>query len=251
MHWLDIPEGIYQIGNDGSSFCFDNEKPRHKFFINPCRIGSRLVTNKEYLAFIEDGGYQQPHWWLADGWHWLQQQSSKSPAYWHHIDECWYEFTLTGLLPLCLDNPVIHINFYEANAYAAWQGKRLPTEFEWEAAHQLYAPKQARGNFVESGRLHPTAPPQASTLSDDSRNNTHQFWGDAWEWTSSDYAAYPGFKPFAGNAGEYNGKFMCNQYVLRGGSCVTPHSHIRSTYRNFFYPHQNWQFTGIRLIEQG
>ena len=238
--WLEIPEGVYEVGHQDDGFCFDNEKPRHKQYIHPCAIASRLVTNEEYLAFVADGGYRQPAFWLADGWDWLQGNGHQHPAYWRQRDGAWYEFTLSGLQPLSAKCPVTHINFYEANAFAAWSGKRLPTEFEWEVAVGLYGSDSGAGNFYEQGGLHPR-PRQGAT--------DYQFLGDAWEWTLSDYAAYPGFKPFNGNAGEYNGKFMCNQYVLRGGSCVTPGSHIRSTYRNFFYPHQNWQFTGIRLLE--
>lgn len=240
LEWLEIPEGVYQVGAAGSAFCYDNEKPRHKCYIQPVAVASRLITNAEYLAFVEAGGYSEPQLWLADGWDWLQKEGRTRPEYWVVRNGKWCEFTLAGLKPLNSQAPVTHVNFYEANAYAAWVGLRLPTEFEWEVAAQLYAPGTPDGNFFENGIMHPQPQSQAQQ---------HQFWGDVWEWTASDYGAYPGFTPFSGNAGEYNGKFMCNQYVLRGGSCVTPVSHIRKTYRNFFYPHQNWQFTGIRLIK--
>lgn len=240
LQWLPIPEGIYEVGHDGSGFSYDNEQPRHKQYIHGAAIGSRLITNGEFMAFVADGGYREPSLWLADGWDWLQREDQAHPACWREIDGRWYEFTLNGLQPLTSGAPVTHINFYEASAYAAWCGKRLPTEFEWEAAASLYGAEQPCGNFYESGYLKPRA-------CEDEHH--YQFWGDAWEWTGSAYSPYPGFRPFSGNAGEYNGKFMCSQYVLRGGSCVTPENHIRRTYRNFFYPHQNWQFTGLRLID--
>ena len=240
VKWLPIPEGVYEIGHGGAGFAYDNEKPVHKHYINPSAIASRPVTNQEYLEFVVDGGYREPSLWLADGWDWVQKEQRAHPLYWHRTDDGWREFTLAGLQPLVLAAPVTHLSFYEANAFASWCDRRLPTEFEWEAAASLYGAEEPVGNFYESLQLKPL--PQEDDYH-------YQFWGDVWEWTASDYAAYPGFRPFSGNAGEYNGKFMCNQYVLRGGSCVTPVSHIRRSYRNFFYPHQNWQFTGLRLAE--
>ncbi len=240
LSWLPIPEGVYEVGHAGGSFSYDNEKPRHKQYVHSTTIGSRLVTNGEFLEFVESAGYEEPGLWLADGWDWVQRERHKYPAYWRKRGNAWFEFTLNGLQPLALQAPVTHISFYEANAFASWCGRRLPTEFEWEVAASLYGAERPDGNFYESGRLRPY--PREG-------EQHYQFWGDVWEWTASAYSAYPGFQPFSGNAGEYNGKFMCNQYVLRGGSCVTPASHIRKSYRNFFYPHQHWQFTGLRLVQ--
>lgn len=242
-HWLTLDAGLYEAGHHGESFSFDNERPRHQHYLHSLAIAARPTTNREYLEFIEDGGYQTPQLWLSDGWHWVNTENIQAPLYWLKDDATeaateWRQFTLRGLQPLALDAPVTHISFYEAQAYAAWKGMRLPTEFEWEVAAAHHAPKnqnEAVGIFVESGHLAPQQHPGFG------------FLGNVWEWTSSAYSPYPGFKPFAGNAGEYNGKFMCNQYVLRGGSCATPRHHIRHTYRNFFYPQQRWQFTGIRL----
>lgn len=238
--WLSIPEGLYHVGQNPQTglqgFSFDNEQPQHPYYLQDYRIAARTVTNGEYLDFINDGGYRNPALWLSDGWQWVQQHDICHPLYWHDTDAGWHTFTLRGDQPLDLKAPVTHISFYEANAYAAWLGKRLPTEFEWEvAAQQCLSPES---NVLEAAQFHPIAP-----------GNGHHFIGNVWEWTGSAYSPYPGFKPFAGNAGEYNGKFMCNQMVLKGGSCVTPHTHIRTSYRNFFYPQQRWQFTGIRLAD--
>ncbi|WP_308367292.1 MULTISPECIES: ergothioneine biosynthesis protein EgtB [unclassified Microbulbifer] len=239
MRWLQIPSGEYAIGSDGDHFCFDNESPPHWQLLQDFQIASRLVSNGEYLEFIEDGGYREPRLWLSDGWAWLQQQRIDKPLYWQQREGRWYQFTLTGLEPLLDAEPICHLNFYEADAYATWAGKRLPTEFEWEVAACLHhQPDQlAKANLLEKRQFRPLAADHGQT----------QFLGDLWEWTSSAYLPYPGFRASADAVGEYNGKFMCNQKVLRGGSCVTPADHIRMSYRNFFYPHQSWQFTGIRL----
>ncbi|MEW5249848.1 ergothioneine biosynthesis protein EgtB [Microbulbifer discodermiae] len=239
LDWLEIPAGVYGIGSEGEHFFFDNEGPAHQHLVGDYRIASRLVTNGEYLEFIQDGGYLEPRLWLSDGWALLQQQNLRHPAYWHEREGQWYQFTLSGLQPLHSDEPVCHLNYYEADAYATWAGNRLPTEFEWEvAAYLLRQPDQlASANLLESRAYQPLR----------SRSGRHQFIGDLWEWTSSAYLPYPGFKARVDAIGEYNGKFMCNQKVLRGGSCITPADHIRLSYRNFFYPHQSWQFTGLRL----
>jgi ergothioneine biosynthesis protein EgtB len=236
IEWLNYPGGVYAIGHEGSKFAFDNESPRHAVYLQDYSIANRLVTNGEYSEFIAAGGYQKPEYWLAAGWSTVQTEQWQSPLYWEEIAGQWCVMTLSGLVPVNIDEPVCHISFYEADAYARWAGKRLPTEAEWEvAASQL----PIQGNFLESGQLHPTA---ATT-----KNRPEQMFGDVWEWTQSAYLPYPGFQSAAGAVGEYNGKFMCNQMVLRGGSCVTSHSHIRPTYRNFFPPATRWQFSGLRL----
>ncbi len=221
---------------EGSGFAFDNEGPRHNVYLQPFRLASRLVTNGEYLEFMRDGGYGKATLWLSDGWDCVRNNQWNAPLYWEQRDGEWWSYTIEGMQPVQLDEPVCHISFYEADAFAHWAGARLPTEFEWEIAARS-AP--VTGNFVETGELHPR--PQ------DSNQSLAQMFGDVWEWTSSAYTPYPGFKPAAGAVGEYNGKFMCNQMVLRGGSCATPQSHMRATYRNFFPPHVRWQFMGIRL----
>ncbi len=237
--WLAIPEGLYEIGHQGAKFCFDNEQGRHKTFIHAAQIASRPVTNREYLEFIADGGYQHFEHWLSDGWAWVQQEQIKAPLYWHQTEGSegeWQLFTLSGLKSLDLDAPVTHVSYYEADAYAAWRGARLPTEQEWEVAvllHQPQIPEQAV--FMDKHLYQPQAP------------SGPDFWGNVWEWTQSAYLPYPGFNKREGAVGEYNGKFMCNQMVLRGGSCATPRDHIRASYRNFFQPDKRWQFTGIRL----
>ncbi|SHE62080.1 ergothioneine biosynthesis protein EgtB [Microbulbifer donghaiensis] len=239
LRWLRIAGGVYGIGSEGEHFYFDNESPAHQQLLQDFSIASRLVTNGEFLEFIEDGGYRDPRLWLSDGWAHVQQNACTHPLYWQKREEGWHQFTLHGLQPVATAEPVCHINFYEADAYASWTGKRLPTEFEWEAAaFQLRRPDQlATANLLEKRALRPLAAERGQT----------QFLGDLWEWTSSAYLPYPGFRASSDAVGEYNGKFMCNQKVLRGGSCVTPAEHIRMSYRNFFYPHQAWQFTGIRL----
>jgi ergothioneine biosynthesis protein EgtB len=236
--WLDYPGGLYPIGHGGQDFAFDNESPVHQVYLQDYYLASRLVTNEEYLEFIEAGGYSKPEYWLSEGWTTMQTEQWNAPLYWEQIDGSWWVMSLSGLRPLNLQEPVCHVSFYEADAYARWREKRLPTETEWEVA-AVQVPIQ--GNFLENGLLHPM--PAAGTTRPD------QLFGDVWEWTQSAYLPYPGFKPAAGAVGEYNGKFMCNQMVLRGGSCVTPPNHIRPTYRNFFPPSARWQFTGIRLAQ--
>ncbi len=237
-NWLDYPGGLYAIGDSGSEFAFDNESPRHQVYLQDYWLAARLITNGEYLEFIEAGGYRKPEYWLSEGWATVQTQQWQAPLYWEKIDNQWWSMTLAGLQPVNLDEPVCHVSLYEAYAFAHWAGKRLPTEAEWEVAA---AQVPIKGNLLESGELHPR-PAQGLTRPD-------QLFGDVWEWTQSAYSAYPGFQSAAGAIGEYNGKFMCSQTVLRGGSCVTPPGHIRDTYRNFFPPSTRWQFSGIRLAQ--
>jgi ergothioneine biosynthesis protein EgtB len=262
--WLEFKGGVHEAGFEGDGFCFDNELPRHKTFLEDYRIANRLVTNGEYLGFMEDGGYQRPELWLSDGWYTVNEEAWDAPLYWEKRDGEWWNFTLAGVRKVDPNEPVVHVSHYEADAYARWAGKRLPTEAEWEHA---VAGLPYEGNFVESERYHPapaTARPQAAegpaTPSHAVRPEpvegretlgtpSNQFFGDVWEWTASAYLPYPGFAPLAGAVGEYNGKFMSNQMVLRGGSCATPQSHIRDTYRNFFQPNLRWQFMGFRLAE--
>jgi ergothioneine biosynthesis protein EgtB len=232
--------GIRVIGYDGSGFSYDNEGPRHEVLLYPYRLANRCVTNGEWLAFIEAGGYREPLLWLADGWATVKAQGWNAPAYWEERDGVWQQMTLEGLLPVDPRAPVTHISYYEANAYAHWAGKRLPTEFEWEAASAGYA---LAGNDLSTNALRPRPAPSTSG------GRLAQMFGDVWEWTASAYLPYPGYRPAPGAVGEYNGKFMVSQNVLRGGSCATPPGHIRATYRNFFFPHQRWQFTGLRLAE--
>ncbi|HLT91069.1 MAG TPA: ergothioneine biosynthesis protein EgtB [Woeseiaceae bacterium] len=225
-------EGIVEIGAGPDGFAFDNERPRHRALLHPHALASRLVTNGEYREFIRAGGYREPTLWLSDGWAVVRERGWNRPLYWHEDLES--EFTLAGVRPLDLDAPVTHVSYYEADAFARWAGARLPTEAEWESAA---AAQPVDGNFVEDGYWHPVAAAEGDT----------QLFGDVWEWTCSAYAAYPGFVPLAGALGEYNGKFMCNQVTVRGGSCVTARGHVRATYRSFFYPDARWQFLGIRL----
>ena len=229
------PGGIHRVGAEGGGFCFDNETPRHDALLAEHRIGRRLVTNGEFREFVTDGGYADSTLWLSDGWATLNQEGWDRPLYWS--EDLGREFTLGGLREMDEHAPVTHVSFYEADAYARWAGARLPTEFEWETAA---AARPVDGNLLQSGFLHPVSGGSAA-----------QFFGDAWEWTSSPYAPYPGFVPLAGSLGEYNGKFMCNQVTARGGSCVTSDDHVRASYRNFFYPQQRWQFFGIRLAKDG
>jgi ergothioneine biosynthesis protein EgtB len=235
-----LPEGLIEIGADGSSFHFDNEAPRHKVFVPAFRIATRLATCGEYLAFMDDRGYERPELWLSDGWQAVQTQHWGAPLYWEKSGGEWFQFTSAGVRKVNEAEPVCHVSLYEADAFARWAGARLPTEFEWElVASQV----QVEGNFLETGNFHPQV--AAAPAADD----PVQVFGDVWEWTGSAYLPYPGFKPAAGAVGEYNGKFMSGQMVLRGGSCATPGSHIRSTYRNFFPPATRWQFSGIRLAD--
>ncbi len=236
MNWRSYEGGIVDVGHSGESFAFDNELPRHDVLLRPFGLSSRLVTNAEYLEFMEDGAYRRPELWLSDGWDTILAQQWEAPMYWERANEAEQSrtFTIAGMRAVEATEPVCHVSYYEADAYARWRGARLPLEHEWEIAARAEA---IAGNFVDSGRLHP-AP---------ARKNETQLFGDVWEWTASPYTAYPGFKPGAGAIGEYNGKFMCNQFVLRGGSCATPQSHLRASYRNFFPPSARWQFMGIRL----
>ena len=235
LEWLECAGGLHEIGHAGNDFAFDNETPRHTVYLRPFRIASRLVSNADFMAFMNDDGYGRPDLWLADGWRAVRERGWNAPLYWERVDNDWRYATLGGFRRVAPEEPVCHVSFYEADAYARWAGKRLPTEGEWEVAARK---RPIQGNFRESGLLHP-APANGAT----------QFYGDVWEWTSSSYSPYPGYHPLAGALGEYNGKFMANQYVLRGGSCVTPSKHIRPTYRNFFYGQDRWQFMGIRLAE--
>lgn len=237
--FLPVEEGVYEIGYTGKGFCFDNELAVHKVFLHEFEIMDRLVTNGEYLEFMQDGGYDSFEYWLSDGWDWVNQQEVKAPVYWFEKEGQWWYFTMNGLRPIDPDAPVTHISYYEADAYAQWKGLRLPTEFEWEVAAKKYAPDIPQdSNFVETNHYHPTAR---------RHDKDYQFLGNAWEWTSSAYLAYPNYPRLKGALGEYNGKFMVNQMVLRGGSCATPRSHIRHSYRNFFHADKRWQFTGVRL----
>ncbi len=235
--WIEFDGGLTDIGHDDTAFAFDNELPRHREFLAPFALASRPVCNGDYLAFIGDGGYRRPELWLSEGWDWLNANDIAAPLYWRRDPAGWRRFTLRGALPIEPAAPVCHLSLFEADAYARWAGARLPTESEWEIAA---ARAPVDGTFVEDRALLPrpsTAAAGALT----------QMFGDVWEWTQSDYAPYPGFRPASGAIGEYNAKFMCNQYVLRGGSCVTPRSHIRVTYRNFFPAAARWQFSGLRL----
>ncbi len=240
LTWFEFKEGLRWIGYDGNGFSFDNEQPRHRVFLESFALASRLVTNQEYIAFIEEGGYQQPDLWLSDGWHAIQSQGWCAPLYWEKHDRTWFSHTLSGFREVSPAEPVCHLSYYEADAFARWSGARLPTEMEWEVAAEQV---RVSGNFVESCRYHPAA------ITDGATGELSQMYGDVWEWTASSYSPYPGFQPLAGSLGEYNGKFMSNQMTLRGGSCATPVSHIRATYRNFFQPDARWQFSGIRLAK--
>jgi len=236
MIWHIRPGGVYEAGYAGNEFAFDNESPRHKIFLAPYRLASRLITNGEYLEFMRDKGYATASLWLSDGWDTVQANRWAAPLYWEQREGSWWNYTLEGMQPVNLSEPVCHVSYYEADAFARWAGARLPTEFEWEVAAREC---KIAGNFLEADALHPQVSPPGEGVT--------QMFGDLWEWTSSSYLPYPGFQPAAGAVGEYNGKFMCNQMVLRGGSCATPQSHVRATYRNFFPPHARWQFMGIRL----
>jgi ergothioneine biosynthesis protein EgtB len=227
--------GLVEIGHAGPGFAFDNERPRHRVFLAPYALGARLVTNGEYLEFVEAGGYRRPDLWLSDGWRTARERDWSAPLYWELVDREWRSYTLGGLAPLEANAPVVHVSYYEADAYARWRGARLPTEPEWEHA----AADQAIGGHLLDDEPDEPRPASEAGLT--------QLYGDAWEWTASAYLPYPGFRPLSGALGEYNGKFMVNQMVLRGGSCATPRSHIRATYRNFFPPDARWQFSGIRL----
>lgn len=242
--WLSVDEGIYEIGHKGTGFAFDNEGPRHRVFLEPHQFASHPVTNGEFLAFVEDDGYSRPELWLSMGWHAVGQVSWKHPLYWFQVEGKWHEYTLAGLRPIDRSAPVTHVSYFEADAYARWAGARLPTEAEWEVqASQVSQQGNFVDNLIDGGlAIHPAA--QNAT-----KDEAKHLYGNVWEWTSSSYSPYPGFAAAPGALGEYNGKFMCNQYVLRGGSVATSSSHIRATYRNFFSPDSRWQFTGIRLAK--
>jgi ergothioneine biosynthesis protein EgtB len=243
MTWQDFDAALVEIGHDGQGFCFDNELPRHRQFVERFAIASRLVTNGEFLRFVEAGGYDDPALWLSEGWDWLRANQLKHPIYWQRHASGWHEFTLHGLRQLDLHRPAVHISYFEADAYARWAGARLPTEAEWERA----AAATGAGNIEASGRLYPR--PADASRRESQRTEMLQLFGVAWQWTSSSYAPYPGYVSAEGAIGEYNGKFMCNQYVLRGSSCATPARHARISYRNFFPASARWQFTGIRLAK--
>ena len=238
--WRSVSGGIYRIGHDGDGFAFDNESPAHRVFVDEFRIGDRLVTNGDYLAFIDDRGYHRPELWLSNGWGKVRESAWEAPLYWERSPDGWKEFTLAGLHRVDEAEPVCHVSHYEADAFARWAGARLPTEPEWEIAASS---SPVEGLFVESRRYHP------SPASSDLAGETQQLFGDVWQWTQSAYLAYPGYAPAPGAIGEYNGKWMSDQWVLRGASCATPRSHARLTYRNFFPSDARWQFTGIRLAK--
>ncbi len=241
LAWQALPGGVYQIGAEAAQasafdFAFDNELPRHRTFLEPFEIAARPISNGEWLAFMADGGYHNPELWLADGWAACQAQQWRAPLYWEHSPHTgWQSFTLHGMQPIDPTRPVCHISGYEADAFARWAGARLPTEQEWEIAASQLPPNSEHAQFIDSGHYHPQ-PVRAS-----------QWFGSVWEWTASSYAPYPGYRPPAGALGEYNGKFMCNQLVLRGGSCVSDRRQLRPSYRNFFYPADRWQYSGLRL----
>lgn len=238
IEYLEVPAGLYQIGYEGSDFHFDNEKGLHQVYLHDFKIANRLINNAEYLEFMQDNGYQNFNHWLSEAWVWVEENSITSPLYWKKMDNEWYHFTLHGLQKIDPLAPVTHISLFEADAFASWKGMRLATEFEWEVAGRKFDPTgQANAHFMDNEIYEPY------------QNEANQFLGNTWEWTNSAYLPYPFFKTAEGAVGEYNGKFMMSQMVLRGGSCTTPQNHIRHTYRNFFHPHLRWQFTGIRLAQ--
>jgi len=241
LRWLEFPEQLAWIGHDGNGFAFDNEAPRHRTFLHGFRLANRLVTNAEFEAFIDDGGYRRAELWLSDGWALCQSRQWQAPLYWDKDGNQRVIFTLAGCRPLEPHEPVCHVSYFEADAYARWAGARLPAEAEWETAAALVP---VAGHFLEAEHFHPAARSAA-----DDRGPLFQMYGDVWQWTASPYVGYPGYRPLSGALGEYNGKFMCNQLVLRGASCVTPRTHARRTYRNFFPPDARWQFSGIRLAQ--
>ena len=239
--WLEVAEGLYEIGwNKTGEFCYDNELGVHKVFLHGSKLMDRLVTNAEYLEFMEDGGYKNFRHWLQEGWEWVKMEQPQAPFHWHKIEGDWYRFSLHGLEKVDPVAPLSHVNFYEADAFARWKGMRLPTEYEWEVACRKYSPQVPENANMQDSAIYEPVPRQ---------KQNKQFYGDLWEWTSSAYRPYPFYQAADGALGEYNGKFMVNQMVLRGGSCATPRDHIRPTYRNFFHPHLRWMFSGIRLAQ--
>lgn len=246
--WLEVEEGVYQIGfsssvenaGEGEDFCYDNELGSHKVYLHACRLSDRLVSNSEYLEFMADGGYQNFRHWLQGGWEWVKTEQAVAPFHWHRQNDAWYRFGMHGLEKLDPAAPVSHINFYEADAFARWKGMRLPTEYEWEVACHKYAPHVPEAANMQDKAVYEPLPASV---------DNYQFYGDLWEWTGSAYRPYPFYQAADGALGEYNGKFMASQMVLRGGSCATPPDHIRPTYRNFFHPHLRWMFSGIRLAQ--
>lgn len=239
LSWTSFKEGVYEVGHQGDDFGYDNEFPRHKTYIHNFELANRLVTNAEFIEFIESGAYKEPKWWLDEGFSTVRDDGWQAPLYWEKKDGVWWHFTLSGMQKVDPNEPVTHVSYFEADAYARWKGFRLPTEQEWEVAAQ---PLSIEGNFADKGYLQPIAQQNAE-------GGLQQMFGEVWQWTQSSYAPYPGYEPLPGALGEYNGKFMCNQYVLRGGSCATSKSHIRKTYRNFFHANERWQFNGIRLAK--
>lgn len=238
LDFIDLPGGLHEIGHAGGGFAFDNEGPRHKVWLEPFRLANRLVTCGEYLAFMDDGGYRRPELWLSEGWATVSREGWRAPLYWHEAEGGWRIFTLAGLRRLADAEPVCHVSYFEADAFARWAGKRLPSEAEWEVA-SVDVP--LAGNLAGAGLFHPAPAPRGRGFL--------QMIGDVWEWTRSPYAPYPRYRPAAGAIGEYNGKFMANQMVLRGGAAVTPEEHLRTTYRNFFPLAARWAFAGLRLAE--
>ncbi|PEN14599.1 hypothetical protein CRI94_06140 [Longibacter salinarum] len=250
LQWVGFDEGVYEIGFDDedpdAGFCYDNETPRHREFLESFQLANRLVTCGEYLEFMRDGGYERPELWLSAGWAMVQEKEWTEPFYWEAHDDQYYLYTLGGLREVNPAEPVSHLSYYEAEAFARWADARLPTEAEWEIASRGVP---LEGNFVDEGHFHPQPLPEDAegAVPELGDGPLHQMFGDVWEWTRSHYSPYPGYEPLPGALGEYNGKFMCGQFVLRGGSCATSRSHIRRTYRNFFHPDEAWQFMGLRL----
>jgi len=244
LRWHACEGGLIEHGHDASldgPFCFDNETPRHRTYTAPFELASRPVSYGEFLAFIEDAGYRRPELWLSMGWDWVRSGQRRAPLYWREVDGRWMHHTLQGDIEIDPRTPVCHLSYFEADAYARWADARLPTEVEWEHAARRLRNTTARANFADRGAYHPLPGEDAAG------DEPVQMYGDVWEWTQSSYGAYPGYRPLPGAVGEYNGKFMCNQYVLRGGSCATPAGHVRASYRNFFPPDAQWQFSGLRL----
>lgn len=240
LEWVSFDGGLFDVGHDGEGFAYDNEGPVHQQFLRPFKLANRCVTNEEWISFIDDGGYESVGLWLSDGWAQVQTGGWNAPLYWEKLDGAWHQMTLRGgVTQVDLSAPVSHVSYFEADAFARWAGKRLPREFEWEVASTGLS---ISGNFVGARNFVPVRAAQGGA-------GLTQMFGDLWEWTQSAYSPYPGYRPPSGTIGEYNGKFMCNQFVLKGGSCATPDGHVRRTYRNFFYPHQRWQFMGLRLAD--